>query len=230
MLVEIVRHEPGVLHRHAEAQPLHRVHVGDVAIQGLQNVAGPALRHRAVQGIQVGQVVFVVAAPNPAQLIQIDGIRHAKILEGAEQLAVDGLRQSNLRGDTPAKVVQHTFAVHALRGGGQAQQKLGPEMVQQPLVGGRGGMVKLVHHNVIVIIRRQTVVQFLRVHRLDGDEQMVQALRAAAAHKQFAEVRVPQDVLEGILALPENFLPVGHKEQAVGAAGVLLAKTPVVKG
>ena len=47
---------------------------------------------------------------------------------------------------------------------------------------------------------------------------MVQTLRVAAAHKEIAKVWVPQDVLEGVLALPENLLPVSYKEQPIGTA------------
>ena len=42
--------------------------------------------------IDVAEFRPIIAAANPFQLVQVHGIGHAEILEGTEQLPVDGLR------------------------------------------------------------------------------------------------------------------------------------------
>ena len=82
------------------------------------------LQTGAADGIDAGQLSPIIAAGAPFQCVQVHRIGDAEILKRAEQLAVNGLRQTDLRRNAVTEIGQDTLAVHALRGGGQAQQYL----------------------------------------------------------------------------------------------------------
>ena len=84
---------------------------------------------------------------------------------------------------------------------------------QQLLIGRRGGVVELVHNDVIVKIRRGFARKILRIERLNGEKQMVDAFRLIAADEQLAEVRVLEHRAESIQALLQNFLAVRDEQQ-----------------
>ena len=81
MRIEILRHKPGMLDRNAKSEALHRLDVGDIFQDGPDNQIGPALGRCPHESIQVGERRFVISAPYPAQLPQINRIGHPKILE-----------------------------------------------------------------------------------------------------------------------------------------------------
>ena len=130
MRIEKLSHKAGMFHRDTEAQPFYGIQIGDIAVQRMQNMFCPLQRHSPVERVQVGQFILVIAAADPAQVFQIDGICHTKILEGAEQFAVNGFRQTDFGGDPTSEIIQNVFAVHSFGGGGQAQQNLGMKMFQ----------------------------------------------------------------------------------------------------
>ena len=115
---EVLCHESGMFHRHAEAKGFQLIHVGDVFVHLLQHMVSTLAGNRSGKGVQVGQFLAVIAATHPVQIIQVDGIRYTKVLEGAQQLSIDGFRQANLGSNALVKIVQNAFAVHAFRGGG----------------------------------------------------------------------------------------------------------------
>ena len=196
--VEIAAHKLRVLNGHAETQPLDLVDVGHILEKGGHHQVGAAVCHGAAEGIKIGELPLIVTTSGPFQGVQIHRIGDAEILEGTQQLAVDGLRQTDLGGDPVIEVGQHTLAVHTLRGGGQTQQDLGLVVGQQLLVGGRCRMVEFVHHDVVVEIRGGLSRKVLGVESLNGQKQVVNALWPVAAHKQFPEVGILQNRPEGV--------------------------------
>ena len=89
--------------------------------------------------------------------------------------------------------------------------------------------MELIHNDVVVKIRNSLGGKILRVEGLNGQKQLVNTLGFAVTHKQPPEVSVLQNGPEGVQALPQNLLPVCHKEQPARLSGVLLAKTLVVQ-
>ena len=96
----------------------HVAHVSHIPVHAVQDVVGALLRHALAERVQVTQLRAVIAAPHPAQVVQVHGVRHAEILERAQQLAIDGLRQADLRRNAPVEVPIDVLAIHALRGEG----------------------------------------------------------------------------------------------------------------
>ena len=110
-----------MLHRDAEAKTFYVVNIRHIFQQRGNDKISAALSDDAAHGIDVGKLGFIVAAGGPFQLIQVHRVGDAEILEGRKQLAVDGLRQADLRSDTVVEVRQNAFAVHTLGCGGQAE-------------------------------------------------------------------------------------------------------------
>ena len=84
MGIKVARHKLGMSDGNAEAQTLHLVDIGDIFQDGVYHKVSAALRHHAAEGVQVGQLVFIVAAGTPFQAAQICGVGDAEILEGTK--------------------------------------------------------------------------------------------------------------------------------------------------
>ena len=84
MGIKVARHKLGMSNGNAEAQTLHLVDIGDIFQDGVHHKVSAALRHHAAEGVQVGQLVFIVAAGTPFQAAQICGVGDAEILEGTK--------------------------------------------------------------------------------------------------------------------------------------------------
>ena len=91
-------------------------------------------------------------------------------------------------------------------------------------------MVEFVHHNVVIVIRRQTVAKSLGVKGLHRYKQVIQMLRPITANKELTKIGVLQNALESIPALLQDFFPVGHEQQTVPLSRTLLAEAAVIKG
>ena len=85
-------------------------------------LVGAAVGNRPAERIDVLQLALLVATGRPFERIQIHCIGNAKILEWAQELSVNGFRQTDLSGDTIVEVGQDVLAVHTFRSSGQAQQ------------------------------------------------------------------------------------------------------------
>ena len=90
-------------------------------------------------------------------------------------------------------------------------------------------MVELVHDNVIVKIGGRLFRKALGIEGLNGQKQVVDALRLIAAHKHLTEIGVLEYRAEGVQALLEDLLPVRHKQQAAGSIRVLPAQALIVQ-
>ena len=218
-----------MLNRHAKAQTFDLVDIGHISEQGVHYQIGASIGHSAAKGIEIGKLSFVVAASTPFQRAQIHRISHAKILEGTQQLAVNGLRQTYLRRYAMMEVGQNAFAVHTLRGSGQAQQNFRVVVGQQFLIGGRRCVMKLVHYDIVIKIRGGLCGKILGIERLNGNKQMVDTLRLIIAHEQLTEVGILQHRSKGIQTLSQNFFPVSNEKQPMGLSGILLAKPFIIQ-
>ena len=90
-------------------------------------------------------------------------------------------------------------------------------------------MVEFIHDDVVVKIGTRLFREALRVEGLDGQKQVVDALRLIVANKQLTKVCVLEHSAEGVQALLEDFLPVRHKEQAAGSIRILLTEALVIQ-
>ena len=137
----------------AEAEPLHLVQVGDVFEQRLHDKICTPVGRRAADRVHTRELTLVVASGAPFKFVEVNGVRDAEVLERAQQLAVNGLRQTYLGGYPVSEPGQDALTVHALRGCGQAQQYARVVVGQQLLVCRRRRVVELVHDDVVVVIR-----------------------------------------------------------------------------
>ena len=98
------------------------------------------------------QLALLIATGRPFERIQIHRIGNAKILEWAQELSVNGFRQTDLRCNAIMEVGQDTLAVHTLRSSSQSQQDVRLVVGQELLVSRCGGMVEFIHDDVVVKI------------------------------------------------------------------------------
>ena len=111
---------------------------------------------RVGAGVGVAQRVDVVAAATPPRdVAQVEAVVDAEVQERRQVLLVDGVPEPKLGGDAIVEPVQDRQPVAAFRGCGQAEQLDGREVVEDPLVRRRGGVVELVDDHDVEVIRRQ---------------------------------------------------------------------------
>ena len=103
-----------MLDRCTEAQRFDASHVSSISVKIAQNMVGTPFSDRAIEHIDVVQLGFLIATANPMQVVQIDGVGDAKVLEGSQELAVDRFRQADFGRDASTEILQNAPAVHAL--------------------------------------------------------------------------------------------------------------------
>ena len=150
MVVKIAAHKFRVIYRHTEAEALHLVNVRHIFQQCRHHMVGAAVGNRPAERVDVLQLALLVATGRPFEFIQIHGIGNAKILKRAEQLSVNGFRQTNFRRNTIVEVWQNALAVHTFRRSRQAQQNTRLVVGQELLVGRSCRVVEFVYDDVIV--------------------------------------------------------------------------------
>ena len=152
MVVKITAHKFRVIDRHAEAETLHLVNVRHIFQQCRHHMVGAAVGNRPAERVDVLQLALLVATSRPFERIQIHRIGNAKILEWAQELSVNGFRQTDLRRNAVVEVWKDILTVHTLRSSGQAQQNARLIVGQELLVSRRGGMMEFIHDDVVVKI------------------------------------------------------------------------------
>ena len=137
----------------------------------------------------------------------------AEVVERREQALLERVPQPQLDRDAVAEPAQHVEAVGSFGGGGEAEQVLRAEVVEQRLVAGGGGVVELVDDDDVELfgVERGDVVG---VDRLDRGEDVLPSGRPVAADPELAEGAVAQHVAERGLALLEDLGAVGDEQQA----------------
>ena len=88
--------------------------------------------------------------------------------------------------------------------------------------------MKLVDHNVVVIIFREFIAQILRVQTLNGAEKVFVTFRLFVSGQQFTKVLIPQDVAESKATLFQNFFPMNYKQKF--CVRLFFANTLEIKG
>ena len=102
-------------------------------------------------------------------------------------------------------------------------------MIQQSLVSRGSCVVEFIHDDEIVIIFRQFFMQGLGVHRLNGNEQIIQTFRFMVAHKQLSKILIFQNTLKSFLALSQDFFSMRHKQKSAWSSCIHSAKTSVIE-
>ena len=110
-----------MLDGYAEPHAMHARQVCHIAVYTLHNESRTIACCLRLQCVDIGELAFGITAIFPAQLAEVNGITYAKIMERAEHAALDGLRQTQLRGRMTAEVLQDILAIHALRCRGKSQ-------------------------------------------------------------------------------------------------------------
>lgn len=124
MVIEIVRHELRMGFGNAEPKSGNVVPVGHVTIRFLEDPFSSFLRAVLFHGVDVGKLGSIVASPRPPDLAEVSRVVDAEILEGTEELPVDGIGQADFHGDTSVKVRQDALSIHSLRCRGHAKKDL----------------------------------------------------------------------------------------------------------
>ena len=104
--IEIFRHELRMLDRNAEAQCLHFIQIGCVAVKTAQNVICALSAIARFNVYTLSQFSFIVPTARPMQFVQINCVRYTEILERTKQFAVNGFRQTDIRGNASAEVIR----------------------------------------------------------------------------------------------------------------------------
>ena len=130
LLLEEVGHEVRVALRDAEGQG-----AGAAALlQLLVGVSGSGLGRDVA-----GELLLVEAGVAPGDVPVVDLVRHAEVPEAAEEVLLDALDQVAAVDEVLLAQGEEVAAVGALRGGGEGEQELRAEVVDEPAVGrGRG--------------------------------------------------------------------------------------------
>ena len=150
-------------------------------------------------------------------------------MKRAQELSVNGFRQPYLRRNSPRKEVKDALAVHPLRRSGQPKQNLRLKERKGAGIAVRGRMVRFVDDDIVIVLRGQLRIQFLRVQRLHGNEQMLCGRRSMVAHIELSKIDILEHGRKRIAALSEDLLSMRYEQQPVCLSGVLSAKPPVIQ-
>jgi hypothetical protein len=206
--LELVGHVLGVADRHAE---------GEGALLG---AAAPLLQRvpRAGEGGQFVRELFrVEAAVAPGDLAVVDRlVPDAVVVERSEQSGLDPGEQVAGEHEVVVAQGQDVGLVGAVRGGGEPEQEARLEVAEQAPVGGRGGVVEFVDHDVIEVVRREALEVGALAQCLHRRAEHVDLGVADCAHVE-ADAGLGADAREGVRGLAQDLLAVGDEQHASGA-------------
>ena len=111
-----------------------------------------------------------------------------------------------------AEVRQDIETIGPLRRGGETKKDSGPDVIEQPHVTRRGGVVKLVDDHEFILIGRQFVERAAQV-ALDRNEQVIELARRTASDQSVAEIGVAENVSKRLEALLKQLLAVSDEEK-----------------
>ena len=150
----------------------------------------------------------------------------AEVVERAQQATLERFPEAQLDGNASIKPIKDALAVGAFRRGGQAQQDLRFQMIEQPAVGVCGCVVELVDDDDVEGVGRQ-IGQIQLGQRLHRRKHVAPFLRTLASDVELTEGAITKHLPKGREALFEDFLAMRDKKQARLAH--LLAQTPVIE-
>lgn len=149
---EVVGHEMGVRLGDAEAERAHGAGVGDLVPDLLDDDAGS----RVVRRQEIAQLLIGVRTLLPGQVREVGPVRDAEVVEGRQQVVLQGFPKPHLGGDaTIEELVLDIESVHPLRGGGESQQLLRREVFDHPAVRTGRGVVELVDDDDVEMVWSQ---------------------------------------------------------------------------
>ncbi len=150
--VEHLGHVVGVLDRDAEADGPHLLRAGDLVAEFADHLGGAGV----VAGVEVAQLRGVVVAALPLQLAEVDVVRDAEVVERHQQIGVQGVPEAQFAGGAAVEeLLGDVDAVAAFRRRGQSEELLRLQVVQQPAVGGRHGVVEFIDDDDVEEVRFQ---------------------------------------------------------------------------
>jgi len=162
----------------------------------------------------VGQGFGVEARRTPWDVAVVHLVGHAVITEGAQEIASDALGQVAAVDEVFAAQAQEVAAVGAFGCGGQAEEEVGFEVVDEASVGGGGGVVKFVDHDVIEVLSGELLVVFGFAQGLHRGEEDV-GIIAFLLPRVKSEACVGPDAAIGAHGLAQDLFSMGHEEDAV---------------
>ena len=168
-----------------------------------------------------GQLLLVEAGVAPGDVAVVDLVRDAEVLEAAEEVLLDALDEVAAVDEVLLAEGEEVAAVGALRGGGEAEQELRAEVVDEAPVGRGRGVVELVHDDVVEGVAGEALEVGGAAEGLDRREEDVGVGVALLARVE-AQAGVGADAPEGVAGLLEDLLAVRDEEDAaeLGAVGV----------
>lgn len=141
-------------------------------------------------------------------------VGHAVITEGAQEIASDALGQVAAVDEVFAAQAQEVAAVGAFGCGGEAEEEVGFEVVDEASVGGGGGVVKFVDHDVVEVFSGELLVVFgfaQGLHRGEEDVRIIVFLLSCVK----SEGCVGPDAAIGAHGLAQDLFSMGHEKDAV---------------
>ena len=127
-------------------------------------------------------------------------------------LLVDGVPESQFGGDAIVEPMQDRKPVASLGSCRQAEQLDGREMIEDPFVRRRRGVMELIDDDDVEVVRRECI-EVDRVQTLDRREDVIEASRSCSADPLLTEGRIAQRVAERREALVKDLLAVGDEQQ-----------------
>ena len=161
------------------------------------------------------RAVGVEAAVAPGDLLVVHGlVVDAVIDEGAQQAQFDPIEQAAGVDQVVVAQAQDVRLVGALRGGGEAEQEAGPEVLQQAPIDGGGGVVEFVHHDIVEVPGVEQGQVAAPTQGLDRGEEQVTP--RPCARRCTADPRARAHALKARLGLEQDLFPVGDEQDAPG--------------
>ncbi len=160
--------------------------------------------------LEIGQRAQVVAAAAPADVAEIRAIGEAVVVEGGQELALEGMPEAQLGGDVAVEVGQERAAVLALRGGGEPDELVGAETRDEGLVGAGRNVVTLVDDHVAKVGGAEAIEELDRA--LDAREDVFVAAGRFATDQELSEGAVAQGVAERVARALEDLPAMGEEE------------------
>ena len=210
-----------------------RVALGDAEGQG----AGPAALVELLEGVSgpglggdvSGELLLVEAGVAPGDVPIVHLVRDAEVPEAAEEVLLDALHEVAAVDEVLLAQGQEVAPVGAFRGGGEAEQELRAEVVDEAPVGRGRGVVELVHDDVVEAVAREALEVGDAAEGLDRRKEDVGVCFPLLAHVE-AQSGVGPDPPEGVPGLLQDLLAVRNEEDVaeLGAVGVARTTRPAV--
>lgn len=218
-LVEVPSHVLRVLDGCAEPERSHAAGLGDDAVELAQDELGT----NVVARIERAEIGCLVAPCFPANARQVGGVGHPEVLERGQELAVERMPETHVKGGATVGPTSDVEPVGSFRCCGEREENAGLEVIEQAPVRRRFRVVELVddHHVEHARVELRGIV---RVQRLDRSEHVAAELRPMAADEELAKRSVAQRLAERAARLAEDALSM-RDEQKCGVFPVPVGAT-----